>query len=719
MTPDNELLHLYADREDEAAFAELVRRHLNLVYGLALRTLNGNAALAEDVTQSVFTDLARKAAQLRRHETIVGWLHTSTRFAAAKAIRTEVTRQHHEQEASAMQDPSPSADFSFAQLRPLLDEAVGALHDRERNAVLLRFFEDKSYREVGGILGISENGAQMRVERALEKLRAQFSRRGVTTTAALLSSALGAHGAVIPAPASLATSVVNQSLAGAAGTTAANSLLPKLSWPIWAGAGVFFVAALYLIFQQSLANGTLPASPNPSTSSSTMKPSQIIRSGAIASALLTTTSAATAQNSAQSVLQGTAPAPASAATADTATIAALVTANNRFAIDLFRQFNPKPNENAFFSPYSISTALAMTWAGAKGDTAAQMAKILHFSDMPNSSVLAGFAALQQVIAKAQTLDGAKLAIANSLWPEQNPEHPLLQNYLDAVQANFASSATPVDFIQHAPDAVKQINAWVEDKTNGKIKGLIQPTDVGPLTRLVLVNAIYFKGNWTNSFSPRANLDDFFQLANGGALPVVLMHNQQRTKYALITDGPIPCQILSLSYSANSRIGSVNPLHLSFVAILPHASQDLATLERALTAEQLASWLGKLTEREVSVYLPKFDLEERYPMVNTLQDLGVKNAFDSKLADFSGMNGTRELFISKVIHQTLISVDENGTVAAAATMGEGILLGSGPTAPPVEFRADHPFLFLIRDDLSGSILFLGQLASPTAVQPSAP
>ena len=140
MTPDNELLRLYSARGDEAAFAEVVRRHLNLVYGLAVRLLNGNAALAEDVTQSVFTDLARKAGQLRQHETVVGWLHTSARYAAAKAIRAEATRVHHEQEASAMNDPATTTVDSFAQLRPLLDEAVGDLNDRERDAVLLRFF---------------------------------------------------------------------------------------------------------------------------------------------------------------------------------------------------------------------------------------------------------------------------------------------------------------------------------------------------------------------------------------------------------------------------------------------------------------------------------------------------------------------------------------------------------------------------------------------------
>jgi RNA polymerase sigma factor (sigma-70 family) len=218
MTPDCDLLRQYADQRDEAAFAEVVRRHLNWVYTVALRALNGNATLAEDVTQAVFTDLARKAGPLRRHTTVAGWLHTSVRFAAAKAIRDDACRRTHEHEASAMHEPTlphpPNA--AHAELRPLLDEAVGQLREPERDAVLLRFFEDKSYREVGDLLSLSENAARMRVERALDKLRGQFSRRGVTTTAALLASALGAHGTTTPVPAGWAGTIPEKSIAGAA-----------------------------------------------------------------------------------------------------------------------------------------------------------------------------------------------------------------------------------------------------------------------------------------------------------------------------------------------------------------------------------------------------------------------------------------------------------------------------------------------------------------------
>ncbi len=224
MTPDPELLRRYVDGRDEAAFAELVRRHLTLVHTTALRLANGDAALAEDVTQSVFTDLARKAPTLCAYATVAGWLHISARYAAAKAVRGEQRRRTHEQEARAMSDQYFSdEDSSWAQMRPLLDEAVSRLHESERDAVLLRFFQDKNYREVGRILGVSEDAARMRVERALDNLRGQFARRGVVTTAALIGSAIGAQAATAM-PSGFAAVVAGKSLAASRGVMAGTGL---------------------------------------------------------------------------------------------------------------------------------------------------------------------------------------------------------------------------------------------------------------------------------------------------------------------------------------------------------------------------------------------------------------------------------------------------------------------------------------------------------------
>jgi len=217
MTPDLELLSQYATHGDETAFAELVRRQVNLVYSVALRVAHGNGAMAEDVTQSVFTDLARKAGPLSHHQALAGWLHTSARYTAMKAIRSEQRRQTHEKEAT-MHDLAPTTELDWEQLRPILDEAVGRLHEKERAAIVLRFFQGLSHREVGEALGLNENTARKRVDRALEKLRAQFTRTGITVSATVLASAITAN-SVQAAPVGLAGKISRLSIASATGGT--------------------------------------------------------------------------------------------------------------------------------------------------------------------------------------------------------------------------------------------------------------------------------------------------------------------------------------------------------------------------------------------------------------------------------------------------------------------------------------------------------------------
>jgi RNA polymerase sigma factor (sigma-70 family) len=228
MTSDCDLLRRYAETNSEEAFAELVRRHLDLVYSAALRQVNGDAHLAQDVTQSVFTDLARKAESLSRRLVLTGWLYTSAHFAAAKAVRAERRRRAHEQEAQTMRelhDPTPDLDWS--KLRPVLDEAMHQLKEADREAILLRYFEQRQLAEIGARLGVSENTARMRVERALDKLRAHLARRGISTSASVLSAAISVS-AVQSAPAGLAATLTSASLAGAAAETGISATLMKL-----------------------------------------------------------------------------------------------------------------------------------------------------------------------------------------------------------------------------------------------------------------------------------------------------------------------------------------------------------------------------------------------------------------------------------------------------------------------------------------------------------
>ena len=219
MTEDAELLSRFAKESDEAAFRELVARHLNLVYSVALRQLNGDAHLAQDVAQGVFTDLARKARALARHVVLAGWLYEAARYSAAKVVRGEQRRRAREEEAMAMQDPTPEATPEWERLRPVLDTAMGELNTTERNAVLLRFFERQDYRAVGAALGVSEDAAQKRVSRALEKLRTTLARNGVTLSASALTAAIMGE-AVQAVPAGLVVSVATASLAGASAAAA-------------------------------------------------------------------------------------------------------------------------------------------------------------------------------------------------------------------------------------------------------------------------------------------------------------------------------------------------------------------------------------------------------------------------------------------------------------------------------------------------------------------
>ena len=403
--------------------------------------------------------------------------------------------------------------------------------------------------------------------------------------------------------------------------------------------------------------------------------------------------------------------------ASSAAVAELVTANNRFAVDLFAKLSAGPGENAFFSPYSISTALGMTWAGARGETATQMAKVLHFSGLPEAAVAGSFAKLQQVLSEAQSQTGAELLIANSLWPEKAPEHPLLPEYLKVVQSDFGSIVRPVDFRANVEGARTEINRWVEGKTRDKIKDLLHQGDIDAMTRLVLVNAIYFKAPWFEPFSKSASAEAPFHLASGTTKPIVLMHSTHNAQYAEATIDSKPVQILALEYRDPGKRAASGSGGLSFVAILPKEPAGLAAVQKALTAEKLHDWLGEMNSTRVEILLPKFRLEERYSLGSTLETMGMSDAFGDR-ADFSGMNGTRNLRITKAIHQTFVDVNEEGTEAAAAT---GVVMGlkaMPPTAPPVVFRADHPFVFLIREDATGSILFLGRLADPPAPVSSA-
>lgn len=381
------------------------------------------------------------------------------------------------------------------------------------------------------------------------------------------------------------------------------------------------------------------------------------------------------------------------ARADGTAIDALVDGNTAFALDLYGQMK-KGKGNLFLSPYSISTALAMTYAGANGDTAKQMSEVLHFT-LDREQLHSAFGHLEAQLNGVREKGKIELSIANALWAEK--AYRFVDEFLELVTKNYQAELRYADFKTAYEAAREEINAWVERQTNEKIKDLIQRGVLDSLTRLVLVNAIYFKGVWMSQFEESATKDAAFWLTPETTIDVPMMTQEEEFNY--LESGDV--QILELPYAVND---------LSMIILLPKQVDGLAELEASLTEESLRVWLAGLQKRRVMVYVPRFRMDAQFSLKNTLELMGMRNPFKPGMANFSGIDGTRMLYLSAVIHKAFVDVNEEGTEAAAAT-GVIVRITSAPAAP-TRFRADHPFLFLIREKGSGSVLFLGRLVDPT-------
>jgi len=369
----------------------------------------------------------------------------------------------------------------------------------------------------------------------------------------------------------------------------------------------------------------------------------------------------------------------------------VVKGNNAFALDIYNKLKHTEG-NLFFSPYSISTALAMTYAGARNNTAEQMAQTLNFTLAPDR-LHPAFASIQKQLNAVKKKGNIQLSIANTLWPQKG--YPFLQDYLALTEKYYGVSITPLDY-KNAPEASrKEINAWVEKKTENKITELIQKGILDELTRLVLVNAIYFKGNWMQQFRKSRTADAPFWLSPGKSVQVPMMRQNKKFRYKE-TDN---LQILELPYIGND---------LSMTVLLPKKINGLPELENNLTAENVNKWTNGLINMGLRIFLPKFKMTSQFKLKDTLKSMGMVDAFNDTKADFSGMDGKKQwLYIGAVIHKAFIDVNEEGSEAAAATAVVMKTRSAVRSEPPV-FRADHPFVFLIRDNVSGSILFLGRV-----------
>jgi serpin B len=378
--------------------------------------------------------------------------------------------------------------------------------------------------------------------------------------------------------------------------------------------------------------------------------------------------------------------------------ALLVEGNSAFAFELYQALKEEEG-NLFYSPHSISVALAMTYAGARNQTAEQMAATLKFM-LEQDRLHPAFNWLDAELAKrgegAEGKDGEgfRLNIVNAIWGQK--DYTFLSDFLDVLAENYGAGLRILDFINETEQSRLAINQWISDQTEGRIEDLIPQGAIDALTRLVLTNAIYFNAAWEYPFNEDMTADGPFYLLDGGQVSVPMMKQTEAFGY---TEGE-GYQVVELQYDGNE---------LSMVVLLPEAG-NFEAFEEGLQAQQVYDIISGLQTTGVTLTMPKFEFDSEFSLKDTLAEMGMPIAFSGE-ADFSGMTGNRELFISDVVHKAFVAVDEAGTEAVAATTV--IMPGSAEPEPPVEVTIDHPFIFLIRDIETGAILFVGRVMNPGA------
>lgn len=376
-------------------------------------------------------------------------------------------------------------------------------------------------------------------------------------------------------------------------------------------------------------------------------------------------------------------------------MAVVVDGNNRLALNLYEAARGEDG-NLFFSPFSINAALSMTYAGAQGQTEVQMADLLGVElaeEAWHENLAALFADISGVHYRGYTLH-----TANAVWGQSGV--PFKRAYTGLLADTYGAPLEQLDFIADAASALKEINDWVSDQTKGHVPALFESSDIDRATRLVLVNAVYFEADWASRFAVGDTTDGDFWTAPDRSVRVPMMTQKSDLGYAH-GDG---VGLLELPYEDDE---------LSMVVLLPDDRDGLATLEQNLTYEDLQRWIDAIAVQEMDVTFPRFELSDSLPLSAMLQELGMADAFDCQVADFTGMVDAGDMddnyCIKSTRHKATVQVDEAGTTATAATgVAVGIITATGG---PTRFVADHPFLFVIRDMLTGTILFVGRLVDP--------
>ncbi|MCI0710584.1 MAG: serpin family protein [Chloroflexi bacterium] len=384
----------------------------------------------------------------------------------------------------------------------------------------------------------------------------------------------------------------------------------------------------------------------------------------------------------------------------------LVTANNQFAFDLYAALG-EGEDNLIFSPYSISMALAMVYAGADGNTAAQMAETLHF-DMPREDLNTAFFELQNAfnadVESYEDVTPSELNIVNGLWGQSG--YPFRPEYLDVLQTRYEAGFETVDFA-HEPDTARElINGWISDNTNGRIEEMLDRSAITPQTRTILANIIFFHGTWLELFSKDDTTDGTFILLDGGEVSVPMMHRFAALYYYAGEN----YQVVELEFQDSALIDRFFEMKMLFILPDDGAFEDV---EAEMDLTWFNTTLDNLESTLMNLALPTFDYETSLDLADILIDMGMQDVFDPSLANFSGIvdESDEPFFIDFILHRANISVDEEGATAAAATVvGLGGCSTCGPNEP-FDLIFDRPFIYAIFDRVSGSILFLGRVMNP--------
>lgn len=366
---------------------------------------------------------------------------------------------------------------------------------------------------------------------------------------------------------------------------------------------------------------------------------------------------------------------------------------NKFTFDLYRHFAAKNRDGLFISPYSVSSALSMTYAGAEGKTAREMESVLHLTPEIHRSMSALINDINSVPG-----DTATVKTANAIWPAKDEN--LLDNYTEKIRCFYEATLTPLNYRERPKEARTIINNWVDKETEGKIKNLIGEGLLKKDTTLVLTNAVYFKSNWVYKFDPQNSRAMPFHISPSESVPTVMM---TKTDKGVRYSKEIDFEIADMPYRNN---------RFSMLILLPKKGIKLEKIEKKLDQLNFVEWTAFLAPHKVRLTIPKFKTEQSFELGEALKGMGMASAFDANKADFSGMNGKKNLYIGAAIHKTFLEVGEEGTEAAAATAV--IMTKTSIMHDPeetIEFKADRPFIYMIKDNQTGAILFIGRYTKP--------